>query len=63
METEHEESTVEKALAYLKEIFGVRTDVRPTAPPPLATIVTEGSVVSSNVIMSARRRFKNRDGN
>jgi hypothetical protein len=61
METEHEETAVEKALAYLKEIFGIPSDVRPTTPPPLATIVTEGSVVSSNVIMSARRRFKDRE--
>jgi hypothetical protein len=63
METEHEETAVEKALAYLKEIFGVRTDARPATPPPLATIVTEGSVVSSNVIVSARQRFKDRGGN
>jgi hypothetical protein len=61
METEHEETAIEKALAYLKKIFGVRTDVRPTTPPPLATIVTEGGVISSNVIISARQRFKNRE--
>jgi hypothetical protein len=61
METDHEENAIEKALAYLKEIFGVPTDVRPTTPPPLATIVTEGRVVSSNVIMSARRLFRDRE--
>lgn len=61
METEHEETAVEKALAYLKEIFGVPTDVQPTKPPPLATLVTEGRVISSNVIMSARRLFRDRE--
>jgi hypothetical protein len=63
MDTEHEENAVEKASSYLNEIFGVSTDVLPTPPPPLATLVTEGNVVSSNVIVSARRRFKDRDGN